>query len=107
MAVTGALAGVAETGSLVRCSGADPVRRHFLAEAHVVVLAAGQIVARIEDLWARLARGPWPRAVNLITGPSRTADIEQRLQLGAHGPRQLHIVLVEGPRRMASGDGGV
>jgi L-lactate dehydrogenase complex protein LldG len=36
-----------------------------------------------------------PRTVNLITGPSRTGDIEQRIQLGAHGPRRLHIVLVE------------
>ena len=40
-------------------------------------------------------RAEWPRTVNLITGPSRTGDIEQRIQLGAHGPRRLHIILVD------------
>ncbi len=38
-----------------------------------------------------------PRTINLITGPSRTGDIEQKIQLGAHGPRRLHIVLVDDP----------
>ncbi|MEI9915983.1 MAG: LUD domain-containing protein [Methylovirgula sp.] len=41
-----------------------------------------------------MARGAMPRTVNFITGPSRSADIEQTLLLGAHGPRALHIIIV-------------
>ena len=56
-----------------------------------------QIVAHIEDVWARLRAQSkaMPRTVNMITGPSRTADIEQTIQLGAHGPRSLHVIIVE------------
>jgi L-lactate dehydrogenase complex protein LldG len=57
------------------------------------------VVATYEDGWDRLraaaTAGALPRAVNLVTGPSRTADIEQHIELGAHGPMRLHIVLVE------------
>jgi L-lactate dehydrogenase complex protein LldG len=61
------------------------------------VLRADQVLPHYEEGWSRLrARGPMPRTVNFITGPSRTGDIEQRIQLGAHGPRRLHIVLVDG-----------
>jgi L-lactate dehydrogenase complex protein LldG len=48
-----------------------------------------------------------PRTVNFITGPSRTGDIKQRIQLGAHGPRRLHIVLVDERSGGPSGDGQV
>ncbi|MCG6870773.1 MAG: lactate utilization protein [Gammaproteobacteria bacterium] len=95
-ALTGALAGIAETGSLVLHSGAD--RRtalNFLADHHLVVLPVRSVVACIEDAWPLLRELPdWPRTVNIITGPSRTADIEQTIQMGAHGPRSLHILLV-------------
>jgi L-lactate dehydrogenase complex protein LldG len=88
---------VAETGSLVLRSGtATPTSSNFLPETQVVALQASAIVAHLEDAWAALRAAGLPRAVNLITGPSRTADIEQTLQLGAHGPRWLHIVLVHG-----------
>ncbi len=60
-------------------------------------MGRGQIVRHLEDLWAQLrARlDGMPRAVSLITGPSKTADVEQTMQYGAHGPRRLHVILVE------------
>jgi len=95
--VTPAFAAVAETGTLMMRSGPEhPTTLNFLPDTHVVVLRASQVVGPYEDAWAKLrAAGPMPRTVNFISGPSRTADIEQTLQLGAHGPRRLHIVLIE------------
>jgi L-lactate dehydrogenase complex protein LldG len=99
VSLTGAVAGIAETGTLLLHSGpAGPSSLNFLPENHVVVLQAERIVASYEDGWdllrARFGEGNLPRTVNFITGPSRTADIEQTIQLGAHGPRRLHIILV-------------
>ena len=95
--ITGAFAAIAETGTLMLISGTGtPTRNNFLPDTHIVVLRASEIVACYEDGWDRLrAAGPMPRTVNFITGPSRTGDIEQRLVLGAHGPRRLHIVLID------------
>ena len=97
VSVTPAFAAIAETGTLMLISGAEtPSTLNFLPDTHVVVLEAGQVVPTYEEGWTRLrARGDTPRTVNFITGPSRTGDIEQRIQLGAHGPRRLHVVLVE------------
>ena len=97
--VSRALAGVAETGTLLLRSGADsPTTLNFLPANHIVALHAADIVGPYEDAWDRLRAeqpdGAVPRTVNLVTGPSRTADIEQTLQLGAHGPMNLHIVVV-------------
>jgi len=105
--VTGAFAAVAETGTLMLASGPDsPTTLNFLPEAHIVVLHKDRLVGAYEEAWDRLrATGRMPRAVNLVTGPSRTADIEQTLQLGIHGPRRLHIVLVEGDSTAAESDG--
>ena len=94
-------AGVAETGTLVLTSGADnPTTLNFLPELHFVVLDAADVVAVLEhafrDLRARLGAGRMPRTVNLVTGPSRSADIEQTLLYGAHGPKALAILLVGG-----------
>ena len=91
---------IAETGTLMLISGAQtPTTLNFLPETHIVVVRRDQVVATYEDAWDRLRSGKaaemLPRAVNFITGPSRTADIEQHIELGAHGPRRLHIVLVE------------
>ena len=97
VSVTGAFAGVAETGTLVLLSGAEsPTTLNFLPEDHVVVLPADRVVAHLEDVWARLrkTRRKMPRTVNCITGPSKTADVELTLQEGAHGPRRLHVVIV-------------
>ena len=98
ISVTGAFAGIAETGTLVLLSGPHgPTTLNFLPGDHMVVLAAERVVAGTEEVWARLRRacGTMPRTVNLITGPSRTADIEQTLQVGAHGPRRLHLLLID------------
>jgi L-lactate dehydrogenase complex protein LldG len=99
LTVTGAYAGVAETGSLVLLSSPEsPTTLNFLPDDHVVVLRESQIVAHIEDVWARMRRDKraMPRTVNFITGPSKTADVEQTIQEGAHGPRRLHVILVAG-----------
>ena len=94
--VTGSFAGVAETGTLIVLSGPQrPTTLNFMPDNHIVVLFAHRIVGAYEDAWDLVrGAGPLPRTVNMITGPSRTGDIEQRIQLGAHGPRRLHIVLV-------------
>lgn len=97
--LSAAAAGVAETGTLVLRSGPDtPTRLTFLPETHIVVLREADVVGGYEAAFARLeGEAAWPpRTVNLVTGPSRSADIEQTLQMGAHGPRRLHILLVEG-----------
>ncbi|MCG8595027.1 MAG: lactate utilization protein [Kiloniellales bacterium] len=98
--VTAAVAGVAETGTLMLASGPTaPTTLNFLPENHIVVLKASQVVGPYEDAWDRLyaanGGGRLPRTVNFITGPSRTGDIEQTIQMGAHGPRRLHVILVE------------
>jgi len=99
VSVSRAFAGVAETGTLVLNSGPDnPSTLNFLPDTHIVVLTADDIAGDYEAVWARLRErygtGALPRTTNLITGPSRSADIEQTLILGAHGPRALHIMVV-------------
>ncbi len=95
LSVGHAVCGVAETGTLVLASGPQsPITLSFLPDVHVVALPADAIVGMYEEAWARMrARGDMPRAINWITGPSRSADIEQTLQLGAHGPIRLVIAL--------------
>ena len=102
--VTGALAAIAETGTLVLASGPEsPTSLALVPPVHVAVVPTNRLLGTYEESWAILrARGAgagkelfMPRAVNWITGPSRTADIEQTLLLGAHGPQRLFIVLVD------------
>ncbi len=97
--VSHAFAGAAETGTLVLTSGADnPTSLNFLPDNHIVVIEAKDVAGDYETIWQRLrekfGEAAMPRAINLITGPSRSADIEQTLILGAHGPRRLHVILV-------------
>jgi L-lactate dehydrogenase complex protein LldG len=99
VSITGAFAGIAETGTLVMASGPDhPVSLNLLPDTHIVVLREADIVGGYEEVWAKLrqryGKDRMPRTVNTITGPSRTADIEQTIELGAHGPRRMHIVVV-------------
>ncbi len=99
-AVSAALAAVAETGTLALVSGTDnPTTLNFLPDSHIVVLYAEDVVGDLETVFervrARYGAGKMPRTLNFITGPSRSADIEQTLLFGAHGPRRLHIVLVD------------
>lgn len=90
--------GIAETGTLVVHSAADmPILDNFLGAVHIVAVHASAIVPYLEDYAtaARLAGDQAPRNACLITGPSGTTDIEGSLVLGAHGPRALHIVVID------------
>ena len=94
-----AFAGVAETGTLFLLSGPEnPTTLNFLPDTHIVMVSADDIAGDYEAVWRRIRElygpGKLPRTVNLVTGPSRSADIEQTLILGAHGPRALHILVV-------------
>ncbi|NKC15673.1 MAG: lactate utilization protein C [Gammaproteobacteria bacterium] len=98
VSVTAAFAGIAETGTVVMLSSPDsPTTLNFLPQIHIAVLRRSRIMRYTEDVWRalRAERRTLPRAVNFITGPSRTGDVEQVLQLGAHGPRRLHVILLE------------
>lgn len=95
--ITGAFCAIAETGTLVVLSGAEtPPSVSLLPETHIAVLRIARVVATMEDAWTliRSEHGELPRAVSFISGPSRTADIEQTVTLGAHGPYRVHIILV-------------
>jgi L-lactate dehydrogenase complex protein LldG len=101
-AVSHAFGAAAESGTLAMISGPDnPTTLNFLPDNHIVVVSAADIAGDYETVWRRLreqvGKGTMPRTVNLITGPSRSADIEQTLLLGAHGPRSLHIIVVGAP----------
>jgi len=95
--VTGSYCAIAETGTLLMLSGPQwPASNSLLPETHIAIVACSRIVRTMEDAWAlvRSELGELPRAANFVSGPSRTADIEQTLVLGAHGPYRVHVVLV-------------
>lgn len=95
--ITGCFCAVAETGTLMMCSSPDtPAAVSLLPETHIAVVHASRIVPYMENAWnlARSELGTLPRAVNFISGPSRTGDIEQTIVLGAHGPYRVHLVIV-------------
>jgi L-lactate dehydrogenase complex protein LldG len=95
--ITGCYCAIAETGTLVFVTGTGtPTATFLLPETHVAIVRVDQIVPAMEDAFARIRAefGALPRAVNLVSGPSRTGDIEQTIVLGAHGPRRMHVVLV-------------
>lgn len=98
LGVTGVFAAIAETGTLMLLSGPDtPASTHLLPETHVAVVPASRVLRHYEDAFAlmRAERGVPPRAMNLVSGPSRTGDIEQTIVLGAHGPYRVHLLIVE------------
>jgi L-lactate dehydrogenase complex protein LldG len=95
-----AYSGVAETGSVMMISGhATPTTLNFIPDVEIILLSKKDISAGMEGCWDKLRvedmSRQMPRAVNFITGPSRSADVEATMVLGAHGPRRLHIVLVD------------
>jgi L-lactate dehydrogenase complex protein LldG len=95
--ITGCFCAIAETGTLVVLAGADtPTATTLLPATHVAVLRADRVVSGMEEAFAlvRAERGAVPRAINLISGPSRTGDIEQTVVVGAHGPFRVHILIV-------------
>ena len=97
-ALTGVFAAVADTGTLAFLSSpTTPASNNLLPENHLVVLFRHQILAAMEDVFDRIRDqlGELPRAVNFVSGPSRTGDIEQTIVLGAHGPYRVHILLID------------
>ncbi|WP_426394037.1 LutC/YkgG family protein [Ralstonia sp. R-29] len=95
--ITGCFCAIAETGSLMLLSGPENVASTaLLPETHIAVVPRSRIVANLEDAYAlvRTERGELPRATNVISGPSRTGDIEQTIVLGAHGPYRVHVIVV-------------
>lgn len=99
-AMSHAFAAVAETGTLVLLSGPEnPTTLNFLPDNHLVVIRASDVADSFESVWSSLRHGygkaVMPRALNMVTGPSSSADIEQTMLLGAHGPRRLHVILIE------------
>lgn len=95
--ITGSFCAVAETGTLMLCgSPATPATVSLLPETHIAIVSADRIVSGMEEAWAlaRAELGQLPRAVNFISGPSRTGDIEQTIVLGAHGPYRVHLILL-------------
>lgn len=95
--ITGCYCALAETGTVVLLSGPDtPASTHLLPETHIALVRASRIVAGMEDAFALLRAergGVVPRALNMVSGPSRTADIEQTVVLGAHGPYRVHLIV--------------
>jgi len=98
VSVTACFAAIAETGSLVMLSGPEtPTTLNFTPDDMIAILDRRAIVAHQEEAWQRIRRElkSLPRTINLVSGPSRTADIEQVVQLGVHGPRRVHVILVD------------
>jgi L-lactate dehydrogenase complex protein LldG len=98
LALSRAVAGAAETGTLFLISGQhNPTTLNFLPENHVVLIRSEDIFGAYEDAWdtiRRLSGRALPRTVNLISGPSQTADIEQTIIRGAHGPKRLFVLIL-------------
>lgn len=100
--LTHAIAAVAETGTMLMASGPDnPVTINFLPETHIIVVEEKDLVGAYEDAWGkvreRFGPGAMPRTINMVSGPSRTADIGGRVVQGAHGPRRMCVVIVKAP----------
>jgi L-lactate dehydrogenase complex protein LldG len=97
--ITGCYGAVAETGSLVVCSSAiHAITMNFLAETNIVILRVCDIVGVYEEIWTRMRQetsSRMPRDLTLISSPSCTGDIEMILEYGAHGPKNLHVIILE------------
>ena len=96
LGITGTFCAIAETGTLVVLAGAaNPTATALLVDTHIAIVRSDRVVAGMEEAFALIRReqGRLPRAVNLISGPSRTGDIEQTIVLGAHGPFRVHILV--------------
>ena len=95
--VTTCFCAIAETGTaMLLSSPATPKATALLPETHICVVSKSRLVANMEAAFAllRAERGEPPRATWLVSGASRTADIEQTLVVGAHGPYRVHVILV-------------
>ena len=86
---------IAETGTLAFLAGpAKPSSWHFLPGREIALLHRTAILPALEDVCATISARGMPSTLNLVTGPSRTADIEQTIERGAHGPRAVDIILI-------------
>jgi L-lactate dehydrogenase complex protein LldG len=91
---------------MVHSGDATPNTLHFLPETHIAVVYADELVGTYEEGWKALraqnggdlSNGAMPRTVSFVTGPSRSADIGKILLMGAHGPKRLHVILVDAKR---------
>lgn len=100
ISLTHAVCGVAETGTLVLLSSAtSPTTLNFLPPIHIVLLNIKTIFPHYEDALDLIGQtytaATLSRIINFISGPSRTSDIEQTAQFGAHGPKQLYVLLYQ------------
>jgi len=98
LAITGCFCAIAETGTLVFTTApSTPTASMLLPDTHVCVVRVDKMVSGMEEAFARVraAHGSMPRAVNLVSGPSRTGDIEQTIVLGSHGPFRVHILVLD------------
>ena len=94
--VSTALYGLADTGSVVlAASPEEPRARSLLPDVHVTLLDEDRILPGLDELFAALG-DDLPSALAIVTGPSRSADIEQKLAVGVHGPGEVHVVLTRG-----------
>ncbi len=94
-AVTFASFAIAETGTLAYAAGTgNPASWHFRPLLEIAIVRAGAVVAELEDVLAAL-KGGLPSTLNLVSGPSRTGDIEQTMELGAHGPKELAVLVLK------------
>jgi L-lactate dehydrogenase complex protein LldG len=98
LAISEATCGIAESGTALLQSGPDnPSSLNFLPDHHIIVLHANTVVSRWEDAWQHcreLWQGKMPRAVHAVSGPSSTADVGLIQVFGAHGPRNLTVLVV-------------
>jgi len=96
-AVTFASYAIAETGTIAYASSRqNPASWHFRPVLEIAIVRPGAVVAELEDVLNDLrAKGGLPSTLNLVSGPSRTGDIEQTMELGAHGPKNLAVLVLK------------
>lgn len=95
--LTGCFCAISETGTLLLLSSpTTPKLTALLPETHICIVNQARIVQTMEDAFAllRTEKKQLPRATFFVSGPSRTADIEQTIVIGAHGPYRVHVIVV-------------
>ena len=98
LSVTEAICAIAETGTIVSASSPEVSSMHYyLPENNIVIFNIGQIVRHLDDALklCSASNARHSRGIHFITGPSKTADVEQTIQYGAHGPRRLHAIIID------------